>query len=161
MGVNFDRNLWLSAANFSPPKTSIMKKVLFGILAIVAVAATAFMKKSEAPSAKKQQAAPSVKAEEPEQTCVWFTFSGTPFNQASVENPANWLENSNAPNLCDNVNRKACAACVKLTAIQGTAPNRTLKPTANLDAGFYMPGGGSWYIVPSGTSDVPMAKNRS
>jgi len=132
-------------------KSSFMKKYLFSFLAIaLVIIGSAFIKRTTV--TKKTEPAPNA--------CIFFQFIGTATSESSVENPANWLEVSDITTGCDNVNHRACRICVKETAVQGTAPNRTLKPTAIINAAFTGPGG-TWYVVAGPTGDVQQARNRS
>lgn len=130
-----------------------MKKYLFGLLAIaLVIAASAFMKKDSTTLVKKAEKAPNA--------CVWFQFTGDATNITSVKNKNNWIETSNQNALCNNVNVRVCAICVKTTNVSGTAPNRQIVSFNNIYFNFTGPGG-TYYAFMPGPSDLEAFRNRN
>lgn len=139
-----------------------MKKYLLGSTVIaLAVCTTSFAQTVETNLSEAKKVSSINKDEAAPNACVWFQFIGSAGDWSSVQNKNNWLEYTSDPSsLCNNVNVKVCAICVKTSNVTGTAPNRTIVSMSNIYFNYTGPGGYYYAFMP-GPSDLDAFRNRN
>lgn len=79
---------------------------------------------------------------------VEFVYVGSTYTEADVTDVNNWIEASGGPT-CNGVNHRACKIRVAVTFTIGSAPNRSISPTAVVNLAYYPPCN-SWYVISGG-----------